>query len=258
MCKVPVTGNGDGVIYETVIRDKHAFAPGPMEATVIPWELLDKAQVPGSSEELTLYRRGEEFSIRVDGAELMNSRAHGSEEALAEMACGRISKHPSPRVLIGGLGLGYTAASALKQLGASAEVEVAEIVPAVVEWNREFFSHLAGHPLRDKRTTVKVDDVARILSSEQGAYDAIMLDVDNGPEGMSRKGNEWLYTEAGIDAIFSALRPGGVFALWSVASNRAYTRRLRRAGFNVQEVSARGRGSGKGAHHTIWIATRNH
>ena len=223
---------------------------------MIPWELLDTAQAPGSSEEFTLHRRGEEFSIRVDGAELMNSRAHGSEEALAEMACGRIAKHPSPRVLIGGLGLGYTADSALKQLGEEAEVIVGEIVPAVVEWNRDFFSHLAGHPLRDRRTTVIVDDVARIIRRESGAYDAIMLDVDNGPEGMSKKGNEWLYTEAGIHAIFRALRPGGVFALWSVASNKSYTRRLRKAGFNVEEVSVRGRGSGKGAHHTIWVATR--
>jgi len=224
---------------------------------MIPWELLDSAQVPESNEVLTLYRRGEEFSIRVDGAELMNSRAHGSEEALAEMACGRIAKRPNPRVLIGGLGLGYTADSALKQLGAKAEVVVCEIVPAVVKWNREFLSHLAGHPLKDKRTRVILDDVALILRNAREAYDAIMLDVDNGPEGMSRKGNEWLYTEAGIDALFRALRPGGVFALWSVAKNKPYTRRLRKAGFKVEEVSVRGRLSGKGAHHTIWLATRS-
>ncbi|MFC1549611.1 spermidine synthase [Nitrospirota bacterium] len=224
---------------------------------MIPWELLDSAQVPESGEEITLYRRGEEFSIRVDGAELMNSRAHGSEEALAEMACKRIAKRPSARVLIGGLGLGYTAAAALKQLGANAEVLVGEIVPAVEEWNRKFFPHLAGYPLRDKRTTVIVDDVARIIRKAHEAYDAVMLDVDNGPEGMSKKGNEWLYTEAGIDAIFRSLRPEGVFALWSVASNKAYTRRLRKAGFTVEEVNVRGRGSGKGAHHTIWLALRN-
>lgn len=225
---------------------------------MIPWELLDSAEVPGSGEELTLYKRGAEFSIRVDGAELMNSRAHGSEEALAEMACKRIAKHPDPRVLIGGLGLGYTADAALRQLGAKAEVVVGEIVPAVVRWNREFFSHLAGHPLKDRRTTILVDDVARIIRKDQGAYDAVMLDVDNGPEGMSRKGNDWLYTEAGIDAIFRVLRPGGVFALWSVAQNRAYTRRLRKAGFKVEEANVRGRGSGKGAHHNIWIATRGY
>ena len=224
---------------------------------MIPWELLDSAEVPGSTEVLTLYRRGEEYSIRVDGAELMNSRAHGSEDALAEVACGRIAKHHNPRVLIGGLGLGFTADSALKHLGANATVIVGEIAPAVVEWNRKYLSHLAGHPLRDKRTKVIVDDIARIIRKDSNAYDAIMLDVDNGPEGMSRKGNEWLYTDEGIHAIFRALRPGGVFALWSVAQNKQYTRRLRKAGFTVEEINARGRGSGKGAHHTIWLATRN-
>jgi len=223
---------------------------------MIPWELLDSAQVPGSGEVLTLYRRGEEFSIRVDGAELMNSRAHGSEEALAEMACRRVATHAGPCVLVGGLGLGFTAAAALRLLGADARVVVAEIAPAVVLWNRKFLGHLAGYPLEDKRTLVIEEDVAMVIRKEHGVYDAVMLDVDNGPEGMSKKGNEWLYTDTGIHAILRSLRPGGVFALWSVASNRAYTRRLRKAGFSVEEVNARGRGSGKGAHHTIWLATR--
>jgi spermidine synthase len=223
---------------------------------MIPWELLDRAQVPGNSGELRLYRRGREFSIRVNGCELMNSRAHGSEDALAELACARIADRPRPRVLIGGLGMGYTLASALHRLGASARVVVAELVPAVVEWNRGPLADLAGHPLQDARVTVREVDVAQILQTEHQAYDAILLDVDNGPEGLTLKRNNWLYTKAGLEAAFAALRPAGVLTVWSASPNRSFTQRLRQVGFAVDEAPVRARGHRGGAHHTIWIAGR--
>jgi len=222
---------------------------------MIPWELLGCAKVPGSSEELCLYRRSSEFSIRVNARELMNSRTHGSEDALAELACARISDRPFPRVLIGGLGLGYTTAAALRQLGAGARVIVAELVPEVVEWNHEFLSGLAGHPLRDARVTVRNVDVAQILRSESRAYDAILMDVDNGPEGLILKGNDWLYSPDGLKAAYAALMPAGVLAIWSAAPDRSFTKRLVRAGFKVDETRVHAR-SGGGGRHTIWLALR--
>jgi spermidine synthase len=223
---------------------------------MIPWQLLDSAPVPGEKEPLRLYRRGQEFSIRVEGSELMNSRIHGSEEALAELACARIASLPCPRVLIGGLGMGYTLAAALNRLGTASHVVVAELVPAVVAWNRGTLAALAGHPLDDDRVTVREGDVAQILREEQQAHDAILLDVDNGPRGLTRKGNDWLYTRAGLDVVFAALRPAGVFALWSAGPDRVFTELLRKAGFEVVEKQVRARGPRGGAWHTIWIAGR--
>jgi spermidine synthase len=174
---------------------------------MIPWKLIDRAQVPGHGGEMCLYQRGGEFTIRLAAGELMNSRAHGSEDALAELACARISDRPCSRVLIGGLGMGYTTAAALRRLRADAQVLVAELVPAVVKWNRGPLGEFAGHPLQDARVTVCEADVAQVLQTEQRAYDAILLDVDNGPEGFSRQGNDWLYARAGLAAAFTALRP---------------------------------------------------
>lgn len=222
---------------------------------MIPWELLCCAQVPGSNEELRLYKRGCEFSIRVNGRELMNSRAHGSEDALAELACARISARPCPRVLIGGLGMGYTTAAALRRLGTGAQVVVAELVPEVVEWNRGPLAGLAGHPLQDARVTVREADVAQILKAERRAYDAILLDVDNGPEGLILKGNDWLYSPNGLNAAYAALARAGVLAIWSAGPDHAFTKRLRRAGFEVNELRVRAR-SGGGGRHTIWLAVR--
>ncbi len=221
---------------------------------MIPWRLLDRAKVPGHDAELRLYRRGTEFSIRVDGSELMNSGVHGSEDALAELACARISGRS--RVLIGGLGMGYTLAAALKRLTAGSQVVVAELVPTVVEWNRGPLAPLAGNPLEDKRVTVQEIDVARILRAEHRTFDAILLDVDNGPQGLTLKGNSWLYALPGLEAAFGALRPGGVLAIWSVGPNRSFTQRLRRVGFEVNEIRVRARGPHGGRPHTIWIAGR--
>ena len=223
---------------------------------MIPWQLLDSTQVPGENGDLLLYQRDGEFSIRVDGAELMNSRVHGSEDAMAELACARIVSLPCPRVLIGGLGMGYTLAAALNRLGTESRVVVAELVPAVVAWNRGPLAALAGRPLDDDRVTVRECDVAEILRAEERAYDAILLDVDNGPRGLTRKGNDRLYTRTGLDAAFMALRPGGVFTLWSASPNRAFGRLLREAGFAVDEERVRARGPRGGGYHTIWIARR--
>ncbi|KAB0670555.1 hypothetical protein F6V30_10485 [Oryzomonas sagensis] len=223
---------------------------------MIPWELIDSAQAPGGGE-LCLYRRGREYSIQVNGNELMNSRVHGSEEALAELACARIADRPAARILIGGMGMGYTTAAALRRLGADGRVVVAELVPAVVEWNRGPLADLAGFPLDDGRVTVREQDVALVLRSEHLAYDAILLDVDNGPEAMTHRGNEWLYSRTGLEASFAALRPGGGLAVWSAGPDRTFTERLRRAGFQVHEVRVPARGKALGGRqHTIWLGVR--
>jgi len=152
--------------------------------------------------------------------------------------------------------MGYTTAAALGRLGADALVVVVELVPAVVEWNRGPLADLGGHPLHDSRVMVREIDVAKIMKSERQAFDAILLDVDNGPEGMTRKGNDWLYSRAGLEAAFVALRPAGVLAVWSAGPDQAFARRLGHAGFEVEEVRVRARGSGRGERHTIWLAGR--
>ena len=220
------------------------------------WMLVGFAQAWGVEEELSLYRRGDEFAIRVSGDELMNSRLHGSEEALGELACARIADRPEPRILIGGLGMGYTLRAALQGLNAQARVIVAELMPAVVEWNRGPLGDLAGHPLRDDRVTVREVDVAEILREEHLAFDAILLDVDNGPIALSSNGNNWLYGRSGLRAAFAALRPGGVLAVWSAGPDQAFTYRLEKTGFKVDELTVRARGALGGARHTIWIAER--
>ncbi|SCZ62771.1 spermidine synthase [Thiohalomonas denitrificans] len=223
-----------------------------------PWELLDTAPVTGDRGELRLYRRGEEYSILVSngGGELMNSRLHGSEDALAERACSQVADRARPRVLVGGLGMGFTLAAALKQLPPGAEVTVAELVPAVVQWNRELLGGLAGHPLEDPRTIVHGGDVGVVLKREKSAFDAILLDVDNGPEGLTRRQNDWLYSFKGLEAAFDALRSAGVLAIWSAGPDGAFADRLRQVGFDVEETIARAHGPKKGARHTIWLATR--
>jgi spermidine synthase len=221
---------------------------------VKPWELLETADAPEGGGELRLYQRGNEFSIRVDGRELMNSRVFSSEEALARLACERLVNCPDPRVLVGGLGMGFTLAAALSALGPEARVIVSELVPGVVEWNRGPLGDLANHPLRDLRVTVREIDVATVLRAERCAYDAILLDVDNGPEGITRTGNNWLYGRAGLSAASKTLRPGGVLAVWSASPDPAFARRLRATGFAVDEIAMRARGYARGVRHTIWIA----
>lgn len=223
---------------------------------MIPWKFIDSAQAPGNGGELKLYQRGPEFSIRVEKCELMNSRQYGSEDALAELSCKRIAGRPHSRVLIGGLGMGYTLRAALNNLGSDGRVVVAELVPAVVAWNRGPLAELAGSPLKDRRVTVRERDVGQIMRENQNTYDAIMLDVDNGPEGLTRKDNDWLYGMSGLKVAFDALRPEGVLAVWSAGTNEGFVRRLRKIGFTVDEVPVRARGARGGARYIIWLAGR--
>ncbi len=220
---------------------------------MIPWELLDTADVPGSGDTLTLHRHGRDFSIRVNGLELMNSRMHGSEEALADLACEHLEKVSGARILIGGLGMGFTVAAALKRLGFDSHLVIAEIVPAVVRWNRGVLSGLAGRPLDDRRVEVREKDVALVMNEERKAYDAILLDVDNGPDGLTRQGNDALYTLAGLERAKHALRPGGVLAVWSAGPDESFPKRFKKAGFSVRETRVRARSGNKGGHHTIWL-----
>ena len=221
-----------------------------------PWILLDSAPVPGNGGELRLYRRGDEFSIRLSGrGELMSSRVHGSEDALAEQTCARLAEGTAPRLLIGGLGMGFTLAEALRHIGEQGRVEVAELVPAVVAWNHGVLGEPAGHPLQDQRVTVHAGDVARILRVGRPVYDAILLDVDNGPEGLTRKENDWLYGMDGLNSACASLRPRGVLAVWSAGPDQDFLQRLRKVGFEVEELKVRAHGS-KGARYVIWFARR--
>ncbi len=221
----------------------------------IPWEFLDSAQVPGGEGELRLYQREGHFSIRIVGhGELMNTLVHGSEDALAERTCAML-KSTKPKLLIGGLGMGFTLAAALGRLGDEAWVVVAELIPAVVEWNRGPLGRHAGYPLNDARVEVREMDVARVIKAEKNTYDVILLDVDNGPEGLTRRANDWLYGVNGLNAAYAALRPEGVLAVWSAGPDRVFMQRLRKVGFEVEEVRVRARGS-KGARHIIWFAKK--
>ena len=221
-----------------------------------PWTLLNTAQVPGNGGELRLYQRNNEFSIKITGrGELMNSRTHGSEDALAEHSCARLVNRITPRLLIGGLGMGFTLAAALRHLGELAQVEVAELVPAVVTWNRGPLGECAGQPLQDPRVSVHQQDVAHLLTNADQAYDAILLDVDNGPEGLTRKHNDWLYSIDGLSEAYTALRPGGVLAVWSAGPDSNFSQRLLKTGFKVDEIRVRAHGS-KGPRHTLWFAGR--
>ncbi|WP_425145808.1 hypothetical protein [Deinococcus sp.] len=227
---------------------------------MLPWTLLGRAPIPGSAERLVLWQRGDEFSIRISGyvSELMNSRVHGSEEALATEACALLRGAASARVLVGGLGMGFTLAAALRTLGDAAQVTVAELVPEVVAWNQGPLGEAAGRPLEDGRVSVQIRDVAELIRAAQASYDAVLLDVDNGPQGMTHTENHWLYTPAGLAAARRALRPGGVLAVWSATREEAFTRRLTAAGYAVQVQTVRARtgadGRGRGARHTIWLA----
>lgn len=223
---------------------------------MIPWQLIDRAAVPGSSESLCLYRRGDEYAIRVGNRELMNSRQHASEEALADLACAKIVGRASARVLIGGLGMGFTLAAALQRLDARAEVIVAELVGAVVEWNRGPLGPLAGHPLADKRVAVEEGDVWDVIVNACRSYDAILLDVDNGPEDLLLRGNDRLYGDPALRAAHTALRSKGVLAIWSAAPDPAFVRRLRANGFRVEAVTARARGHCGGGRHALWVGHR--
>ena len=218
-------------------------------------EKLRTALIPDTRKELVLYKHQDKFSIVIPGrGELMNSRVHGSERALAELACQAMQARSNARLLVGGLGMGFTLAAALEQVGPDSEVIVAELVPEVVEWNRELMGEPSGHPLSDPRSQVFVGDVADLLRDCGSGFDAIMMDVDNGPAALIRRENDWLYTDAGLMTTLQALRPGGVLAVWSASSDQMFLNRMRRCGFKVEEHIVRPHRAGKGARHHIWLA----
>ncbi|MBR0714367.1 spermidine synthase [Bradyrhizobium liaoningense] len=224
---------------------------------MIPWVKLDTARIPGTKDELRLMRRGKEFSIKLGTNELMNSRLSGSEVALATLAAKKIEKVTKPRVLIGGLGMGFTLRAALGALGSKAQIVVAELVPEVVAWARGPMAEIFGDSLDDPRVDIREADVAGVIQKHPLTFDAILLDVDNGPEGLTRKANDALYDAAGLKIAHAALRRDGVLAVWSSGPHPKFTNRLQQAGFVVNEVAVRATGRGGGARHVIWIARKN-
>jgi spermidine synthase len=223
---------------------------------MIPWLQIDTTPVPGAEVELRLMRRGDEFSMMLGQNELMNSRLSGSEAALATLACKRIELVRRPHLLIGGLGMGFTLRAALAVLGSDARIVVAELVPAVIAWARGPIAGIFGDSLSDPRASIREADVVDVVRSHRSAFDAILLDVDNGPEALIRKANDALYDLKGLKAIHRALRPRGVLAIWSSGPNAAFSKRLRDAGFDVNEVAIRATAKRSGARHVIWFAAR--
>ena len=221
------------------------------------WITVDSTIVPASNTELTLSQRNDDFAIRLTGVQgdLMNSRTHHSEDMLADFGCTRLSSIDNARILIGGLGMGFTLSAALKIVGVSAEVVVAELVPAVVEWNRGALGECAGRPLDDSRTRVHSGDVAELIKKRAEIFDAILLDVDNGPEPMTHSDNAWLYSMGGLQRIYETLRPGGIVAVWSAKADQTFTSRLQKTGFDVELRTVRAR-PGKGSRHTIFVAQK--
>ncbi|HEX9050599.1 MAG TPA: hypothetical protein VF841_08720 [Anaeromyxobacter sp.] len=235
---------------------------------MLPWETVARAAGRDGAE-WVLARRGDEWVVRVAGRALMSSRQHGSEEALAALALGKLPKgrrdppgqrrgdRGGPTVLVGGLGLGFTLRAALDRLPEDARVVVAELVPALVEWNRGPVAHLAGRPLDDPRTRLQQGDVLARIAEAKGAFDAILLDVDNGPSAVAVATNDRLYGEKGVRACRDALRSGGVLAVWSAGQDERYLGRLERAGLatQVQAVPAR-EGTARGARHVVFLGVK--
>jgi spermidine synthase len=227
----------------------------------VRWEKLGVAQIPNNGGELSLSRRplekNPEFSIRLSGirGDLMNSREHYSEEVLAELGCAHLKDTAGAHVLVGGLGMGFTLAAALNEVTDSSAVTVAELIPEVVEWNQGPLGECAGDPLKDARVKVSVGDVADLLRDSSETFDAILLDVDNGPEGITQNNNDWLYSTEGLQANYKALKPEGMLAIWSAGADSYFTIQLKKAGFKVEVRTVRAR-KGKGARHTIFLAQR--
>lgn len=222
-----------------------------------PWIELGTAQIPNNGGVLTLRQRDQEFSISLSGprGELMNSRRYNSEQQLSVLGCAHLKNRKGARVVVGGMGMGYTLAAALEALPGQAEVIVADLIPEVVEWNRGPLGECAGRPLDDSRVVVHIGDVGELLVKRDGEYDAVLLDVDNGPEGLTHSDNNWLYSVEGTSSIYKSLAPGGVLAVWSASPDTVYANRLKKAGFQVEVKTVRER-PGKGARHAIFVATK--
>jgi spermidine synthase len=222
---------------------------------MIPWVRLDAVELEDGVE-LRLMRRGDEFSIMLGSNELMNSRLSGSEEALADLTSAKLEGRAGARMLIGGLGMGFTLRAALKALGQDASITVAELVPQVISWAHGPMAPVFDGCLEDARVSLFEGDVGELIRGSERAWDAILLDVDNGPDGLTRQGNDALYSAQGLAIACRALTPGGIFSVWSSAPDPAFTRRLKQAGFQVAEVPTRASNKKRGARHMIWVATK--
>ena len=220
---------------------------------MIPRETIAVADVPGGPP-LRLVRHGNDYIIMMDRNELMSSRMSGSEVALGTMTCERLSSPDEARLLMGGYGMGFTLRAVLARLGPAARIVVAELVPDIIAWARGPLAPLADGCLDDPRVELRIEDVAATIAGAQRSYDAILLDVDNGPDGLTRPANDGLYTAEGLRRVAAALRPGGILAVWSAAADPAFTRRLKRSGFSVEEARVRARENGKGPMHFLWFA----
>ncbi len=218
-----------------------------------PRELIATAQIPGG-DELRLYKRDTDFIIALGPNELMSSRLSGSEEALALLTCDRLQNQEAPHLLIGGYGMGFTLRAALARLGPQARFTVVELIPDIIEWARGPMADLAANCLDDPRVELIMRDVSRAIAATGRRFDAILLDVDNGPDGLVREENNHLYSLLGLQEAKRALKPGGVLAIWSAAPDERFARRLKHAGFQVEEVMVRAGRGGKGARHVIWFA----
>jgi spermidine synthase len=222
---------------------------------MLPWEVLARATAP-DGQPIELRRRGQELRIRAGGQELMSSEDEPSSRSLAELGCAHLASVDAPVVLVGGLGMGFTLRAALDLVGPRGIVEVAELVPAVVEWNEGVVGALAGHPLRDPRTSLQLGDVRARMRERRGAYDAILLDVDNGPIALAHASNNALYSHRGLDDAYDALRPGGVLGVWSLLDDPRFTKRLRSHRFDAKAHKVFGSKKGRGREHVVWVARR--
>lgn len=223
---------------------------------MLPWIKLDSAAVAGGREELRLMRRGDEFAIVLGGNTLMSSRMSGSEEALASLALEKLKGRKNLKLLIGGLGMGFTLRAALSGIAEDARVTVAELVPAVFAWAQGPMGAVFAGCLEDPRVDVQVSDVAVLMAKSKGTYDAILLDVDNGPDGLTKSANDGLYSHKGLHAAKAALKRGGVLTVWSSGPDAQFTQRMQQAGFKVEVEQVRARRNGKGPRHVIWVGVR--
>jgi spermidine synthase len=221
-----------------------------LPAAVAPTIVIECVKSPVG--EIQLSRRGRDFAIHVDGVDLMDSKNHQSEDELGQLAGDLVRHVGRPRILIGGLGLGYTLRAALDTVTEFARIDIAEIVPAVVRWNRTILAPLTRQPLADPRVTLIEDDVARVIRDAPGRYDAIVLDVDNGPDGICED-NAALYMPDGLASIRAALAQGGVLVIWSAFDSEVFTKELGDAGFDV-EVQRIRTWHGGGGDHFFWVA----
>jgi spermidine synthase len=218
---------------------------------------LATAIIPNNGGELVLLQSEDEFTIKLSGSRgvLMNSRVYNSEQELSKLGCAHIKNKENAEVLVGGLGMGYTLATALECVTASSRVTVAELIPEVVEWNRGPLGECAGKPLEDERSNVRLGDIAELIKQQKPDFDAILLDVDNGPEGITNSDNNWLYTSAGLSALYNSLRPKGMLAVWSAAPDSMFITQLKKAGFKASDKMVRAR-PGKGSRHIIFLAKK--